>query len=771
MSDETTAHRRRAFLSISRSLQALAVVVLVLILGVTAQQLLASRSSIIADTQRQMARLDMVFAEQTGRAVETVDFSLRNAIETLQTLRATPPVDGRAFDELLRRQIDGVRQVSEIAIADEAGHILYSSRTGPPSELPAAARAMVADLAAESKPGLRFSEPLRGSDGQWTALMMRRIAGSDGKFEGVAIAFLNLRYFEDFYKAVELNENGAILLHLRDGTVLARYPHSDAAVGQSYADLPPFKDILSRDIAGTVVMDSPIDGSRRVLAIRALKAFPLAVNISVAQRMVLKAWRRQTWIFSSVAVAAAVVIVGLLLLLAQRSRQVEELLGEYRGARDAAEQAHDRLIEQMSERERAEAALRQAQRIEGLGQLTGGVAHDFNNLLTVMIGNIDLIQIGTGLEPALAERLGAMRAAAERGAMLTGHLLAFARRQPLSPRAVDLNEVVAGMQDLLQSALGPGVQMATHLAQELRPAMVDPTQIELVILNLVINARDAMPEGGVVTIETANVRRAAPAGPEEPAEGDYVVIRVRDVGTGMTPEVQARAFEPFFTTKGLAGGSGLGLSQVFGTAHQSGGSVEIDSSPGAGTTVSVYLPCATVPIERPAARIGGGNEQGSSHAAILVVDDDDAVRATTADILAGLGYAVLQAADGSAALELLGRSAAVDVLLTDVVMSGMSGPELARQARTSRPQLPIVFISGYADPAGIAGDVRPHRLVRKPFRPTDLRDQIEAALEASRAPRRLTRRPRRVWFIGFLDRRHAPAASVAGKSPGRGCAG
>ncbi len=734
MSGEGTAHRQRGFLSVSRSLQALAVVVLLLILGATAQQLMLARASIIADTERQMARLDMVLAEQTGRAVETVDFSLRNAIETLQTLRATPPVDAQAFDGLLRRQIDGVRQVSEIAIADPSGRILYSSRAGPAAEPPAEARALVESLAARPEPGLRFSEPLRGRDGQWTALMMRRIVGRDGGFEGAAIAFLNLRYFEDFYKAVELSENGAILLHLRDGVVLARYPHSDAAVGQSYAELPPFKDILAHDIAGTVVMDSPIDGAPRVLAIRALKAFPLAVNISVAQGMVLSDWRRQTWTFSLVATGAAAAIVGLLLLLAQRSRQVEGLLGEYRGAKEAAERAHDRLIEQMSERERAEEALRQAQRIDGLGQLTGGVAHDFNNLLTVLIGNIDLIQGGAGLDPALAERLAAMRAAAERGAVLTGHLLAFARRQPLSPRAVDLNEVVAGMQDLLQSALGPRVQMATQLAQDLRPAMVDPTQIELVILNLVINARDAMPEGGVVTIETANSRRAAAAGPEGLAAGDYVLVRVRDVGTGMTPEVRARAFEPFFTTKGPAGGSGLGLSQVFGTAHQSGGGVEIDSAPGKGAVVSVYLPCAAAPVERPVPRPGGAAEPGSSHAAVLIVDDDAAVRATTADILGRLGYAVLQAADGAAALDLLDRSAKVDVLLTDVVMTGMSGPELARQARATRPLLPVVFFSGYADPAGLAGAARPHRLVRKPFRPGELREQIEAALAAARAP-------------------------------------
>jgi signal transduction histidine kinase len=720
--------------SVSRSLQVLAVAVLVLIVGATTEQLFTVRSAIVENTKSQMSRLDMVFAEQTGRAVETVDFILRNAIETLQELRATPPVDGAAFDELLRRRIQGVRQVAEVAITDAAGHILYTSRRGPTEGLPATARRLIQAQTAHPDVGLQISEPFRGPDGQWTTLMIRPISRADGSFDGAAIGYLNLRYFEDFYKAVELTENGAIMLHLRDGTVLARYPHSDAAVGQSYADLPPFKNILAHDIAGTVVMDSPLDGTRRVLAIRGLKAFPLAVNISVSESQVLASWRRQTWIFSAVAVGACAMIVGLLLLLAQRSRQVEALVREYQLAKEAAEQAHQRLSEQMSERERAEAALRQAQRAEAVGQLTGGVAHDFNNLLTVLIGNIELIQNSATSDPKLTERLRAMRAAAERGAVLTGHLLAFARRQPLLPRAVDLNAVVTGMQDLLESAVGHRVQIETRLEPGLWAAMVDPTQIELVILNLVINARDAMPNGGIVTIQTDNCRRDAPARPEEPAAGDYVVVKVIDVGTGMTPEVQAKAFEPFFTTKPPGAGSGLGLSQVFGTARQLGGDVQIDSFPGKGTTVSVFLPRAVARAERSSVRPAEPDEQRASHAVVLAVDDDAAVRTTTADILKGLGYGVLQADSGEAALELLDQEGMIDVLLTDVVMTGMSGPELARRARQSQPRLPIVFISGYADPASIAMDVLLHPLVRKPFRPAELRCQIEAALAGSPAP-------------------------------------
>ena len=733
MSGNHTGPQWRGRFSISQWLEVLAVVAVLLIVGGTAHRLLASRALIIADTERQMSRLDMVFAEQTGRAVETVDLVLRSATRTLQSKRTTAVADAADYQEILARRIAGVRQVSEVAITDANGEVLYSSRPGPPRQLAPAARQLIATVAAHPVPRLQFSEPFRGRDEKWTALMLRPILGLDGKFEGTALAYLNLAYFEDFYRAVDLAENGAILLHLRDGTVLARYPYNDAVVGQSYADLPPFKDILAHDTSGTVIMDSPVDGARRVLAIRALKAFPLAVNVSVAQSRVLESWRRQVWTFSLVALGASAAVVSLLLLLAQRSRQVETLLGEYRAAKESAEEAHRLLIEQVAERERAEAALRQAQRIEAVGQLTGGVAHDFNNLLTVLIGNIELIGKTATLDSATAGRLEAMRIAAERGAMLTSGLLAFARRQPLSPRPIDLNAAIDGMRALLHSALEPRMQLETRLAPDLRPAMVDPTQFELVVLNLVINARDAMPEGGVIVVETANTHRGPPLHPEEPAAGDYVMVTVRDTGIGMALEVQARAFEPFFTTKPPGAGSGLGLSQVFGTARQSGGGVQIDSTPGIGTAVSVYLPRApaqTMPIPpRPEEAV----EPKIGYAVVLVVDDDAAVLETTAAILTDIGYSVLQAESGPTALEVLDRDRAIDLLLTDCVMTPMSGPELARRAKALYPCLPVIFISGYAAPAGLTGAEAKHGLIRKPFSAAELRGQIEAALAEVRA--------------------------------------
>ncbi len=258
------------------------------------------------------------------------------------------------------------------------------------------------------------------------------------------------------------------------------------------------------------------------------------------------------------------------------------------------EAANRQLVSQIEERERVELTLRQMQRLEAVGQLTSGVAHDFNNLLTVVLGNLGFFEKGLdgSADAKLKQRLGHMRMAAERGAKLTSQLLAFSRRQRLEPKPVDLNDALASMRDLLQSSLGGSVQINTNFRSGLWPALVDPTQIELVVLNLAINARDAIPVGGSVTLETANATVGAPQRPEEPNPGDYVVVSVVDTGSGMTPEVLAKAFEPFFTTKEIGKGSGLGLSQVLGFAKQSGGGMRIETRVGEGTTVKVFLPRA-----------------------------------------------------------------------------------------------------------------------------------------------------------------------------------
>ncbi|MFC3080182.1 response regulator [Phenylobacterium terrae] len=397
------------------------------------------------------------------------------------------------------------------------------------------------------------------------------------------------------------------------------------------------------------------------------------------------------------------------------------------------EAANRQLAAEIVERERVEWALRQAQRLEAVGQLTSGVAHDFNNLLMVVLGNLRQLQ-NENLGPAIDRRLRMMGEAAERGAKLTAQMLAFSRRQKLEPRPVDLNETVAAMRDLLQSTMGGSVALSTELDPDLWPAMIDPTQIELVILNLAINARDAMEVGGALTVRTANAVLGEPQRAEEPPPGEYVMVSVSDTGSGMTEEVLAKAFEPFFTTKEVGRGSGLGLSQVFGLAKQSGGGVRIDTEMGAGTSVNVYLPRASTAAGAEEEEAGAAPQDLPGDAVALLVDDDAAVREITAAMLRDIGLQVIEAGSGGEALELLERRERLDLVLMDFAMPGMNGAELAREVRARRPGLPVLFATGYAGAEDLVG-AGDELIVLKPFAADQLASKVAAALDAAGARR------------------------------------
>ncbi len=394
------------------------------------------------------------------------------------------------------------------------------------------------------------------------------------------------------------------------------------------------------------------------------------------------------------------------------------------------------LVGQIEERERVAGTLHQMQRLEAVGQLTSGVAHDFNNLLTVIIGNLGFVQRGIAGQPneeKLSRRLGFMEVAAERGAKLTAQLLAFSRRQRLEPKPLDLNSAVINLRDLLQSTMGGSVRIETVLSGQLWQALVDPTQIELVILNLAINARDAMQVGGSLTVETSNASVRLPARrPEDPEPGEYVAVAVADTGYGMTDEIRAKAFEPFFTTKDVGKGTGLGLSQVLGFAKQSGGGVHIDSKIGEGTTVKVYLPRAdriTAPIERPASPVRR-EPTLRDDVVVLLIDDDTAVREVTAAMLREAHFTVIEAGSGGAGLEALDRAERVDLLLVDFAMPGMNGAEVAREAQIRRPGLPSLFVTGYADLEAIRS-VGEERIVAKPFQRERLFQAIDHVLRCA----------------------------------------
>ena len=380
-----------------------------------------------------------------------------------------------------------------------------------------------------------------------------------------------------------------------------------------------------------------------------------------------------------------------------------------------------RVEERTAELRRAEDALRQAQKMEAVGQLTGGIAHDFNNLLTGITGALELLQrrVGEGRYGEISRFASVATTSANRAAALTQRLLAFARRQPLDPKPVAANRLVAGMEDLLRRTLGPGIALEMVLSGGLWGTLCDPNQLESALLNLVINARDAMPEGGRLTVETANAHlddAYARAQGFEVRPGQYVSISVTDTGVGMDPAVAGRIFEPFFTTKPIGQGTGLGLSMLYGFVKQSDGHVRVYSEPGRGTTMRLYLPrhagAAVLEGEAnvPATPAGAGET-------VLVVDDEDAVRMLVAEALADMGYVALEAADGAAGLEILRSVAKVDLLVTDVGLPGLNGRQLADAARVLRPRLRVLFITGYAGNAAIGNGVLDAgmEILTKPF--------------------------------------------------------
>ncbi len=381
-----------------------------------------------------------------------------------------------------------------------------------------------------------------------------------------------------------------------------------------------------------------------------------------------------------------------------------------------------RVSERTAELMQAEEQLRQSQKMEAVGQLTGGLAHDFNNLLAGISGSLELMnaRIGQGRLAEIDKYMVAAQGATRRAAALTHRLLAFSRRQTLDPKATDVNALIGGMTELIQRTVGPSVQIDTVCLPDLWPALVDPSQLENALLNLCINARDAMPDGGRITIETGHRRIDRPAAQrQDMPEGQYLALAVSDTGTGMPPEVIAKAFDPFFTTKPLGQGTGLGLSMIYGFAKQSGGQVRIHSKEGEGTTVSIYLPRhrgAAEHDEAPAEQ--GLRPIAEAGETVLVVDDEPTVRMLVADVLGDLGYTAIEAADGGGGLSVLQSDARIDLLVTDVGLpGGLNGRQMADAARVSRPHLKVLFITGFAENALLSnGQLEPGMAVlTKPF--------------------------------------------------------
>jgi signal transduction histidine kinase/ActR/RegA family two-component response regulator len=615
------------------------------------------------------------------------------------------------------------------------------------------------------RPLLTYALPLRDASGAVIA----------AAWANVDLDWLAQRFADRFP-----SPNMTLLIADRDGTILLRLPDNQAWVGKPIGkEYMPMLQAAENSVADT----KGVDGVERIIAYSPLSVEPkglyLGVGLAKAPYFVaIDAASRRKAVLVSLSFALALAAawlggnafirrpIGHLLAAARRWQEgdlsaragladrrseigklgqafddmAEAVEGRERLRRSAEEalarlnaELEQRVAEEVAEREKAQTALRQAQKIEVVGQLTSGVAHDFNNLLAAVLGNLDLLR-GRIADPRGQRMLEGAFRAASRGAKLTEQLLAFSRQRHLEPEPFDINELVRGMSNLLAHTLGPTISVTRQLTAEPWPVLADPGQIEIAVLNIAVNARDAMPLGGTLLIETANLtagHRRLPAG----LAGDFVLIAVSDTGTGMTEAVKARAFEPFYTTKEIGKGTGLGLSMVYGVAKQSGGAAVIDSEPGKGTTVALFLPRSTMaPVQRPAELPPPDAAAPRRGGRVLVVDDDGDVREVTVATLTENGFEVTAVKTGQAALALIEHGTPFDLMIVDYAMPGLTGAEVIARARARRPDIAAILVTGYAEPV-LAADLPANvPLLRKPFRVAEIVTRVASALAAATAP-------------------------------------
>jgi len=601
--------------------------------------------------------------------------------------------------------------------------------------------------------------------GRLTGISVLQIAypvrSESGELKFILLASFNLQKFADYHDKRLSNEIG-ILLADKKGIVLAAPDGMNwtEPAGASIANSELFR--FAAELDGQPLREvTDRDGQTQVWAVaRSPLGRDAGLHILVGRskdRLVAAANRRLYEDLAILAVASLLLFAGVWLLATMSvGRQVRRLAtmatklglgdlsariapphpgGELGGLMTLLNGTAESLERQRADIDELNQKLSQSQKMEAMGQLTGGVAHDFNNLLTVILGNAEHLAERLAANKELHKIAEDIATAAERGSDLTRSLLAFARKQPLMPRDIDIGQKILGMEQLLRRTLGEHVECEFRIDPGLWRASVDPGQLASALLNLVLNARDAMPSGGRLTVKVQNISlgEADVDVDGQARPGDYIMVAVTDTGTGMTAEVASRAFEPFFTTKDVGKGTGLGLSMVYGFAQQSGGSMQIRSEPGQGTAVKLFFPRVGAP-QASAAPPAGQRTTAAGSETILVVEDDDIVRGYVEGELKALGYRVIVTRNGPAALEILRGPETIQLLFTDVVMpGGLFGPELAREAARLRPDLRILMTSGYSEHPveALDGLGREVQILNKPYRRHDLAMMLRSVLKAS----------------------------------------
>jgi signal transduction histidine kinase/CheY-like chemotaxis protein len=620
--------------------------------------------------------------EEALKAFQLVDLTLDNAADLVagmseQDIRNNEP---RLYLEF-KKLADAIQVVQSIWIYDKDGFAIVSSSAHPPPTQNYSDRDF-------------YQAHLRGAAGTYYGRINPSQFGGEpfftvskrlnrnGAFAGILeISVLPSNFFH-FYSTLAYTEGLQYGMLRDDGLFLARYPAAPPAAAKALDRNTGFRRTIAENPQGGLYTAlSPIDGIERRFAVQRFGETPLYLTAGIATATIRHEWLTAMSAHLIFGVPVTVLLFLTLLAVMRRTR---------------------RLYHEIDRRSIAEDSLRQSQKLEAIGHLIGGVAHDFNNLLTIIIGNLETAQrqlqsTTDDVQGKLTRRIDNAMHGAQRAATLTKRLLAFSRQQPLSPSALDVNRLLNGLSDFLRRAIGEEVSLEIVGGGGLWPVEADPAELESAILNLAVNARDAMPDGGKLTIEASNsyLDEAYCARHADIQPGQYVQLAVTDTGSGMTGDVVDRAFEPFFTTKASGHGTGLGLSQVYGFVRQTGGHVKIYSEVGEGSTVKIYLrrfvgktiaPEEPKPVRTP----------GRSGECVLVVEDDADVRSYVTETLEGLGYDVLEAGGGDDALRLMDKHQTIALLLTDVVMPGMNGRKLAEAARARQPTLKVLFMTGYS---------------------------------------------------------------------------
>ncbi len=658
-----------------------------------------------AERRRVISAADAL-GEHAQKVLETDDLVLALVADRIADLSWEQMHEDRPLHAFMERLKQQMPQIESVFLVDPGGRIAASSRAFPMERYDVSARDYVA--AARDHPReVYVSAPFRGMmEGTVAFTVSRGLPGG-----GLVAVTVSPDYFRQFYDQITRDATDPVIDLVRDdGAVLARYPPVNgvpAFVPRTSATLAA----LAGGGSSTYVSTSVTDGRRRLLALHRLQGFPVAAVYGSSVTGYLATWYYHTAVLAVVTLLMSGLLAVATLFAMRRTR----------GERDNLR----RLLQETERREQAEAALRQSQKLDALGRLTGGVAHDFNNLLTAVMGGLELASRRIA-DPNVKRLLDGAMEAAKRGARLTQQLLAISRHERVRMQPVDINAVLRNIEDMLGRTLGAMVVIRQDLAADLWLGLADPTQLEVSVLNLAINARDAMPQGGELRLSTENLPAAAARPPEVP-DGDFVVLRVADSGTGMPEEVVRRATEPFFTTKDVGRGTGLGLSMVDGLVRQAGGAMTIASEVGRGTTISLFLPRA-VPAATGEAAAPPTVAAKAPRLTVLLVDDDTEVRLSTANMLRELGHDVIEASGGEAALAATKR-ASVNLAVVDFAMPGMNGGELSFRLRQLRPNLPVLMVTGYANRPAAEGwsDVIPHRLA-KPFTLDQLAEALAAAM-------------------------------------------